>query len=385
MPNAHSSSTHRALPSLILSFALLLPALASAQTDDRAGQPRPATCEEAMNASTAQAEPALALWDRCLAEPTLRAEDRAVALCNRGVMLARLNRLVEGLEQHDQCLSLAPRYTHGLATRFMIQHRLGHSAQALRDISAAIYLEPENLDYRRLRAQFACDLNLCERGLNDLDVLVRLSSDKADAYHVRGWALAQAGQIHRGLLDLDEAAKLAPENGRIRMDRGLVLIQLGQGKEALAETEAAVRLLPGDGEALSARGTAREHVGLWATAQEDHRAVLTLAPERAGALNNLAWFYATCPEEILRNPSESLRLAQASVAKTRKAYNLDTLAAALARNGEFSQAAEVQEEVLALLQKQSNETRLREGRMRLALYAAGQAYTQPMAGRAARP
>lgn len=352
--------------------------------------PRPAVCEEATNAtndSNATAEATLALWERCLAEPTLRPGDRAMALCNKGAGLIRLKRQEQALEPLDQCLEFAPRYARGLASRFMVHYRLGNAREAVRDISAAISQEPKNLEYRQMRAHLACELNVCERGLDDLDVLVRLSPDKAEALQGRAWALSHSGQLNRALLDLDAALELAPGNGSLHADRGQVLCTLGRGKEGLAELETAVRLLPGDADMLGGRGAARESVGLWQAALEDHQAALKLAPESAVKLNNLAWLYATCPQETLRNPAEALRLAEASVAKARKANNLDTLAAALARNGRYARAAEVQEEVLALLKKQGSGGRewLREASARLALYRSEQAYAQPMAGRAAQP
>ena len=69
------------------------------------------------------------------------------------------------------------------------------------------------------------------------------------------------------------------------------------------------------------------------------------------ALNNLAWFLATCVDSAIRDGRGAVSFAEKAVAAThRKDSNmLDTLAAAYAEAGEFAKAVGVQNEAIALL------------------------------------
>jgi Flp pilus assembly protein TadD len=64
-------------------------------------------------------------------------------------------------------------------------------------------------------------------------------------------------------------------------------------------------------------------------------------PDWVEALNNLAWMLATCPDAKYRDGGEAVRLATHAVELTRtnNAGALDTLAAAYAEAGRFSDAS----------------------------------------------
>lgn len=69
-----------------------------------------------------------------------------------------------------------------------------------------------------------------------------------------------------------------------------------------------------------------------------YRQAVWLKPDFAPALNNLAWLYATCEDERLRDPKEALKLALAAVDLFPRAHVLDTLAEAYYVNGQYRQA-----------------------------------------------
>lgn len=109
----------------------------------------------------------------------------------------------------------------------------------------------------------------------------------------------------------------------------------------------------------------------------------TLAADHglAGAQNNLGWLYATSKRPEYRDGKKAVVYAEKATISLRDDAHLDTLAAALARDDQFERAAKTQEEALLLLEKDESqtdrETLLAQYRNRLALYKAGQAYTEP--------
>jgi len=89
----------------------------------------------------------------------------------------------------------------------------------------------------------------------------------------------------------------------------------------------------------------------------------------ASALNEAAWFLATCDEGGFRDGPQAVQLAGKAVQATdRKVPNfLDTLAAAYAEAGQFDQAVSVQKEAMGLLQ---NTNQVADFASRLNLYLA---------------
>ncbi len=82
-------------------------------------------------------------------------------------------------------------------------------------------------------------------------------------------------------------------------------------------------------------------------AVEAYENVIRIDPENVHALNNLAWLYATCPEEQFQNRERALELAATALSVERPAYVLDTYAEALFVNSKVDQAVEAAKEALA--------------------------------------
>jgi hypothetical protein len=70
--------------------------------------------------------------------------------------------------------------------------------------------------------------------------------------------------------------------------------------------------------------------------------------EDSTVLNNLAWLYATCEVESLRNPERSLKLARLAVELEQFSHILDTLAESYFVNGMNREAIEAGERALKL-------------------------------------
>lgn len=119
-----------------------------------------------------------------------------------------------------------------------------------------------------------------------------------------------------------------------------------------------------------------------------HRAARSEDP---WAANNLAWFLATCPEENLHNGETAVLLARRAlklvaevVQSDEQPYEMvDTMAAALARNGEFKEAELWQKRSLTMLgedKEVSAEERKKlndEFSSRLKLYQKATPYAEP--------
>jgi tetratricopeptide (TPR) repeat protein len=62
---------------------------------------------------------------------------------------------------------------------------------------------------------------------------------------------------------------------------------------------------------------------------------LDISPNDPEALNNLAWLYATCEDESLRDPRMALNLSKKAASISPQAHILDTLAESYYINGQL--------------------------------------------------
>jgi len=85
-----------------------------------------------------------------------------------------------------------------------------------------------------------------------------------------------------------------------------------------------------------------------AEAKVTYEEVLELDPERAVALNNLAWLLVTDPDEESRDPKRAIVLAEKAVAIEKSAGFMDTLAEAYYIDGNREKAIEIIQEAIGL-------------------------------------
>lgn len=78
-----------------------------------------------------------------------------------------------------------------------------------------------------------------------------------------------------------------------------------------------------------------------------YESALSLNPQNARVLNNLAWLLATAEEKPFRRPEKALSLARQAARLSEKAHILDTLAESYYVNGEYEKAVFAAEKALA--------------------------------------
>jgi Zn-dependent protease with chaperone function len=91
-----------------------------------------------------------------------------------------------------------------------------------------------------------------------------------------------------------------------------------------------------------------QKMGKHGEAINTYEEIIAVDPERAAALNNLAWILVTAPERELRDEPRGLELARRAVALERSAVFLDTLAEAHYANGQPEEALRVIEEAISV-------------------------------------
>jgi cytochrome c-type biogenesis protein CcmH/NrfG len=109
---------------------------------------------------------------------------------------------------------------------------------------------------------------------------------------------------------------------------------------------------------------------------ELYREIIRLRPNNFRAYNHLAWYEATQSDPNISNPAEAMAMAvrACEITEYNEPYSLDTLAAAYASNGKFSEAAATAEKAEKLAESAGNKKLAEEIRNRIQLYKNNQPY-----------
>jgi len=173
-----------------------------------------------------------------------------------------------------------------------------------------------------------------------------------------------------------EAPITANQLTEIYLDIGRDLVRKGHPKDAEVALKQALKV---DNTLVPARLALGEIYLLQkriADAIRQYRAVLEIAPQQPVSLNNLAWLLATSPNQTIRNPEEAVTFAERLCAGTRysEPLSLDTLAVALAANGQFERAIQYIGKAIALAKRVGKSTERMQ--TRLQLFRAGKPYIE---------
>jgi len=146
------------------------------------------------------------------------------------------------------------------------------------------------------------------------------------------------------------------ENGAILDPRVATGLPELNRREVLDQINEAIRRNPDDASLLSMRAQLQTATGNWIEAIQDYQRVLSLDPNDANSLNNLAWVLLEEAPDELRNRTEAERLAQKAVSlDPENSYALGTYGTALLRRGEPREAVPYLEKALASHRPETDE------------------------------
>lgn len=209
------------------------------------------------------------------------------------------------------------------------------------------------------------------------------------AYNNLGMDLARKGRMDDAIAQYQKSLEIRPHHTDARLNLSIALVQKGQVDEAIVHLRKILEIVPGDigthfilADALLKKGRAQEAGTHFQQAldlfPEDLAILNNLAPRKITLLNNFAWLLATFPEASVRDGVKAIELARRAetLSGGGDPVILDTLAAAYAEVGRFSEAAEGARRALKLALMQENTALADALRKRIALYEAGLPYRE---------
>ena len=257
----------------------------------------------------------------------------------------------------------------------------GDFEKALVDYDQAIAFNPKNAGAHVDRALLWEKKGQRDQALRDYAEAVRLDPKMWQAHFNRALASREAGEFGKAIEDMSEVMKLKPDYAPAYLTQAADYYRLGQIDKALEDWNRATALNSNQVEAYVGRTMAylkkKDYVR---AAQEMEMATRVESKTPANTLNSLAWLQATCPDKRARNGAAAIDTATKACQLTQ--WNdwryVDTLAAAYAESGNFTEAANYQK--LALRAAKGPPPVIEEAKKRLSLYEQHKPYREEIAG-----
>lgn len=277
---------------------------------------------------------------------------------------------------------------------------------------ATMKIDAPAVDYRRHldRAAELLKTNELDEAYRELAAADSMKPGFADTIAAMGYYYREKGDLPRAIELFEKSLTIDPENWGAHNFYGVTLFRMGKYDEAVAHFQAAIRVNPLNAQSLTNMGAlefsrgnvdsakkyfeeaidstpryAKAHFNLamvltregqFQGAAERYEDCLKYAPDDADATGNLAWLYATCPDPAVRRGARAVELARefgrlmGGTAGGPRVF--DILAAALAEDGQFTQAVESAGTAVQL--SRSDDPGLEMRRWLLELYRSGRAF-----------
>jgi protein O-mannosyl-transferase len=178
------------------------------------------------------------------------------------------------------------------------------------------------------------------------------------------------GNVDGAISLLQGAVDLRPDNSPAHENLAKALLQKGNVADALIHYGKLLELQPDNIEVHNIVGTVLIQQGRIREGVEEWQKVLAIQSDNGNAMSNLAWVFATSPDDSLRDGATAVQLATEAlrISGRRIPIIFRTLAAAYAETGEFSRAIQAAQHGIELANSQGNSGLAAELQGNIALY-----------------
>jgi tetratricopeptide (TPR) repeat protein len=277
-----------------------------------------------------------------------------IAEFNLGSALAQKNKLDDARDHFSAAIKIKPDYAEAHDDLGVVLQMQGKPEAAETEFASALHFNP-----KLARARNNLGLNLQTRGktaeaLIQFQQGLQLEPINPELHNNLAKTLAAQGKPAEAKAELAQALRLKSDYADAHCNLAKLLLLDGNATEAASHYLAAVQSQPEYAEAHYQLGVILSGRRQTDEAIVHFREAVRLRPDWLEALNNLAWLFATQSEPRHRNGPEAMRLAAHAVelTQTNNAGALDTLAAAYAEAGRFTQAVATAQQAIQLAANQ---------------------------------
>jgi protein O-GlcNAc transferase len=208
------------------------------------------------------------------------------SLFGQALAFHQAGRLMEAEPLYRKVLQAQPSHFDSLHLLGVIHYQRGEHAEALRQIDAALKVNPHVAAAHNNRGGALKDLGRLEEALASYDRAIALKPDYVDAFYNRGNVLKDLGRLDDVVASYDKAIALKPDYVEAFNNRGSALKELERHDEALASYDRAVALRPNYAEAVYNRANLLTELKRYEEAVASCERAIALKPDLAEAFNN---------------------------------------------------------------------------------------------------
>jgi tetratricopeptide (TPR) repeat protein len=208
----------------------------------------------------------------------------------------------------------------------------------------------------------------------DCNLALLIDQDLPGAYKERGAAYEGEGRFDMAIADYNKVISLVPTDPSAYLGRATLFADEENYSNAAADCSQAITLDPGNARLYESRGFYYSKLGNYDASIQDSKTAIALEPAFASPYNNLAWLLAVTPDAKWRDGQKALEYAKKACELTgwNEPTFLDTLAAAYAETGDFTNAVKWESKIVSIMPKQDQD----EAQKALHLYQQGQPYRE---------
>ena len=282
--------------------------------------------------------------------------DFELAYNNLGLALAQKGQLDEAILQYRKALDLEPNYDQAHFNLGVALSQEGKTSEAVDQFALTLKLNPNYmLAYINLGNVFFRQGNFDE-AIAQYQRALAVDPNYELAYNDIGTAFVKKNDFNQAIEAYQKAVKLKPDYVMARINLGSALANQGKLDEAIVEYQTALKTSP-DMDQLHIRlANVLLQKGEFDRAMSHYERSLELNPNNLPLCNQVAWRLATSPNSSERSGSRALELAQGlnAVTQGKEPAILQTLAAAYAEAGQFTQAISNAQQALLLASAAGN-------------------------------
>ena len=292
---------------------------------------------------------------------------------NFGLALAGMGKFADAIEHYQKALELKANFGDAHLNLGVALGSTGKLDEAVAHFQKVLEIEPQSAEAYNNLGNAMARMGNSEQAIAHYQKALEINPKYPEAHNNLGLALLGVGKPDDAAAHFQKALEISPRYAAAHNNLGMVLARTGKLDEAITQYQAALEIYPAYPEAHYNLGDALYERGRVAEALVHWRAVLRAEPNHLVLLNRMARVLAASPEPSIRNGAEALVLAEraAGLSDGREPAILDTLAAAYAAVGRFSEAVETARRALDLATRLNQQALVVALKGRIALYEAG--------------
>jgi tetratricopeptide (TPR) repeat protein len=208
--------------------------------------------------------------------------------------------------------------------------------------------------------------------------LIKRNYKNAELYYNLAMAFGMQEKYNDSIKYFNKSLELNPSDPDTHKQLGITLLAAGKTDEAIGQFNESLRIKPDQSMVYENLGTAYGQLGKYEPAVQNWTRAIELNPDNIDALDKAGWFLAVRGEVSVEKANQAIAYAQrvCELTKYTVPAHLDTLGAAYAAAGRFTEAKVAAEKALKLARETGQKDLADAIENRIKLYEAGQPYRE---------